>query len=79
MPCLSYCMYVGLIYGRKKGIFLIVLQTVLQYFVVKLQCVLCKITSPTVQNYKSTNPSTKLATQNYISCNVRTIICDLGL
>ena len=42
-------------YGRnqKRKLFVIVLRTVLQYFVVKLQCVLCKITNRTTQNNKS--------------------------
>ena len=56
------------IYGRnqKRDCFVIVLRTVLQYFVLKLQH---KITNCTMQNnksyyinYKSTNPSTNLTT-----------------
>ena len=41
-PITQLCMY-----GRdqKRECFVIVLQTLLQYFVVKLQCVLCKITN----------------------------------
>ena len=47
---LNYAMY-----GRnqKREHFVIALQTVLQYFVVKLLCILCKITNGTTVNYKS--------------------------
>ena len=54
---LLHVMYVR---TSKRERFIIVPQTVLQYFVLKLQCVLHKITNRTTLNYKSTNPSTNL-------------------
>ena len=60
--CFATCSLVIRLYGRnQKGErFVIVLRTVLQYFVVKLQCVLCKITNATTVNYKLAGTCTHL-------------------